>query len=217
MSEPIQFRVVVGGLMLACGWVVGSHRLHHRTSAGSTSLAQAPAHAPSCRNVAAASGVLTAAARAAGALLSVVALLYVIYPTAVQFGAVALPAPLRWCGLIPAAAGLVLMRSSLISLGRSFTDTAGVHPDGSLVTSGPYKAIRHPYYAAAALLMLANSLLSANLLLAAAALVVWGLLWCRLPAEERALEAAFGEQYRRYAGRTGRFLPRLGRITGRNG
>jgi protein-S-isoprenylcysteine O-methyltransferase Ste14 len=211
VSEPIHYRLVVGGLMLACGWVVGSQRLRQRKSAGSTSRAQVAARAPSRSDVARASGVLTAAARAAGALLSVVALLYVIYPTAVQLGAVALSAPLRWCGLIPAAAGLVLMRSSLISLGRNFTDTAGVHPDGGLVTSGPYKTIRHPYYAAAALLMLATSLLSANVLLALAALVVWGLLWCRLPAEERALEAAFGDQYRIYAARTGRFFPRLGR------
>jgi protein-S-isoprenylcysteine O-methyltransferase Ste14 len=211
VAEPIAMRLVVGGLMLACGWVVGLHRFRLRQQAvrggfseGSAAQATPPLGSPLSR-------FLTVAARVSGSLLAAITMLYVLSPTAVRWGEVSIPGWIRWCGLVPAAVGLGLLRASLAHLGASFTDTAQVPQAGRLVTDGPYRTIRHPYYAAAALLMIATSLLTANLLVAVAASFVWGLLWCRLPEEERALEAAYGDQYRSYAARTGRFFPRLGR------
>jgi len=211
VAEPIPLRLVVGGLMLACGWVVGVHRFRLRQQAvrGGFSAGSTPPRMPTPGSPL--SRFLTVAARVSGGLLATITILYVLYPTAVRWGEVSIPGWVRWFGLVPAAVGLALLRASLASLGASFTDTAQVPQAARLVTGGPYGTIRHPYYAAAALLMIATSLLTANLLLAFAAFFVWGLLWCRLPEEERALEAAFGEQYRSYAARTGRFFPRFGR------
>jgi protein-S-isoprenylcysteine O-methyltransferase Ste14 len=100
---------------------------------------------------------------------------------------------------------------SVSFLGRCF----GVLPEArGLVTSGPYRLIRHPVYlgeigACVGLAIAAPSPVSAGAL---AALVIAQLVRMRL--EERALTRAFPE-YERYAARTPRLLPRLALSSGR--
>jgi protein-S-isoprenylcysteine O-methyltransferase Ste14 len=78
-----------------------------------------------------------------------------------------------------------------------------------LVTAGPYRWIRHPLYTTAIVLFLALGLMQASLLVlvvtVAAALLMRSLV---IPAEERELAAKFGDRYRVYMTRAGRFLPR---------
>jgi protein-S-isoprenylcysteine O-methyltransferase Ste14 len=80
-----------------------------------------------------------------------------------------------------------------------------------LVTTGPFQWVRHPLYAA--FLSLFNPALAVAL--DHPVYLVWALalhpLWHRLIRTEEALMVAtFGDDYRRYAARTGRFLPRFG-------
>jgi protein-S-isoprenylcysteine O-methyltransferase Ste14 len=79
----------------------------------------------------------------------------------------------------------------------------------TLVTSGPYRWVRHPFYAAVALMVLANGLVAANWFLLMTGGLLFGLLAIRSRREEDNLVARFGEQYRDYIRSTGRFLPRL--------
>lgn len=84
-----------------------------------------------------------------------------------------------------------------------------------LVTAGPFQWVRHPLYAA--FLSLLNPALAVAL--DHPAYLVWALalhpLWHRLIQPEETLMAGlFGDEYRRYAARTGRFLPRPGRRPG---
>ena len=78
-----------------------------------------------------------------------------------------------------------------------------------IVTRGPYARIRHPFYAgfllafAAAFAALPNAFTAA--LLGYAALM---LRWTAAREESRLLRSAFGNEYRAYMARTGRFLPR---------
>jgi hypothetical protein len=92
-----------------------------------------------------------------------------------------------------------------IPLPREELDGYGGH---TLVIHGPYRWVRHPFYDSAALLMVAVSLIAANwfLLLTGGLAVV--LLVVRTQTEEEKLLARFGEAYRAYMKRTGRFLPR---------
>jgi protein-S-isoprenylcysteine O-methyltransferase Ste14 len=79
----------------------------------------------------------------------------------------------------------------------------------TLVTTGPYRWVRHPFYGAAVLALLASSLVAANGFLFITGCVPVLLLRFRTWKEEENLIARFGDEYRAYMQRTGRFVPRL--------
>lgn len=104
------------------------------------------------------------------------------------------------------AAALVLALSARRSLGsRSFHLTA--EPTrGHLVTTGPYRIIRHPIYTAACLFVWSGASAHHSLsAFALAALVTIGAVG-RMLCEERMLTERYPE-YTRYAGTTRRMLP----------
>ena len=100
---------------------------------------------------------------------------------------------------------------TLNSLGKNLTDTVVIRAEATLVTQGPYRWVRHPFYVTTALLMASVTVLAANLLIGAGSLLVLGLLAVRTPKEERMLIERFGQQYRDYMAKTGRFFPRFRR------
>lgn len=139
-------------------------------------------------------------------LLSVVA--YVLNPSWMRWSKLDLPAPLRWSGAGLGAVSLPLAYWVLSSLGN-ITPTISTRKNHRLVTIGPYRRVRHPLYSVGASLVISLNLLAANwfMWLASAAGLV--LLLVRLPKEEEKLIERFGDEYRDYAERTGRFLPRF--------
>jgi protein-S-isoprenylcysteine O-methyltransferase Ste14 len=70
--------------------------------------------------------------------------------------------------------------------------------------------VRHPFYGSVTLFLLALSLIAANWFLLLTGAVVVTLLVIRTRREEDHLVRRFGDDYRRYMNRTGRFLPRWG-------
>ena len=94
------------------------------------------------------------------------------------------------------------------SLGRNITDTVVTRRDHVLVTSGPYRYVRHPFYLASALAFLANALATANWFIGLMGALSMSLLVARTSIEERHLVERFGDQYRQYIQNTGRFFPR---------
>jgi protein-S-isoprenylcysteine O-methyltransferase Ste14 len=80
-----------------------------------------------------------------------------------------------------------------------------------LVTRGPYSHIRHPTYTGIILMFLACTLLFLNVILIVSLLAVLGMAYRKAVLEEELLssEKGFGQQYRDYMMKTGRFLPRL--------
>lgn len=147
--------------------------------------------------------------RLAGLITWVATILYLIWPETIARAQVVLPDWLRWSGSIFGAAGVLLMFWTLTNLGKNLTDTVATRRDATLVTRGPYRWIRHPFYVTAALMMLAAALLSANVLIAVSGLMVIVLLVLRTPKEEQKLLDKFGDGYRQYMANTGRFLPKL--------
>jgi protein-S-isoprenylcysteine O-methyltransferase Ste14 len=153
---------------------------------------------------------LAIALRLVGLLTWGATALYLIRPQSIAVGQLALPEWLRWSGGVFGSAGVLLMYWTLVNLGKNLTDTVSTRRDATLVTNGPYRWVRHPFYVTAALLMLAAALLSANLFIAGAGGAVIALLVLRTPKEEQRLVDKFGDDYRQYMARTGRFFPRLG-------
>ena len=134
---------------------------------------------------------------------------YFINPGCMAWAAVTLPVWLRWAGVgLALTAGLLLVWM-FRTLGRNLTDTVVTRKQHTLVTTGPYRWVRHPLYTLAAMLTLAHFLAAANWFFLAIGGVVFLLLAIRTRKEEENLIARFGEDYRKYMQRTGRFVPRL--------
>lgn len=146
--------------------------------------------------------------RLGGLTLWLSTLAYLLAPASVQFASLPLPTPLRWSAVVVALASVWLMHWTLSKLGKNLTDTVVTRREASLVTDGPYRWVRHPYYVVSALLMGSVTLLTANALIGAASLLVLVLLAIRTPNEERHLIERFGDSYRQYMRQTGRFWPR---------
>lgn len=135
-------------------------------------------------------------------------IVYLIDPAALPWTKMPLPRVARWLG-----AGLTLATIGLIAwvfatLGENLTRTAGFRTHARLVTGGPYRWIRHPLYSFASLACLGTGVMLASwpVLLGVTALLP--LLSLRAGREEAALIERFGDEYREYVQRTGRFFPR---------
>jgi protein-S-isoprenylcysteine O-methyltransferase Ste14 len=134
---------------------------------------------------------------------------FLIEPASMAWSSIPLPSLARWSGVVfgTAAGGLAFW--TFRALGHNLTDTVVTRRDATLVTSGPYRYIRHPFYLAFALAVLANALLTANAYMALTSATAFLLIVARTSIEERKLVERFGASYEAYMQRTGRFLPRF--------
>jgi len=146
--------------------------------------------------------------RVAGLGLWTATFAYLLYPPSVQFAAISLPAWLRWSGAFSGGLAILLAYWTLTSLGKNLTDTVYVRTAAILVMHGPYRWVRHPFYVTVGLLILSVTLLTANWLIGLSGVVVMTLLVVRTAKEEQMLLERFGDEYRDYMLRTGRFFPR---------
>jgi protein-S-isoprenylcysteine O-methyltransferase Ste14 len=135
---------------------------------------------------------------------------YLVNPEWMAWSSMRLPAWLRWTGVGLGALGGSLLVWTLRSIGKNLTDTVVTRREHTLVTHGPYRWVRHPFYDAVALSIAANSLASANWFLLLGGSLTLALIVLRTKREEDRLVARFGDSYREYMNRTGRFLPKLG-------
>mgnify|MGYP001289234763 CR=1 FL=1 len=132
---------------------------------------------------------------------------YMINPDWMAWSAVSLPAWVRWLGVgVGAVAGSLLVWT-MHTLGKNLTDTVVTRKEHELVTSGPYRFVRHPFYCAFILAVLANSIVSANWFILLTGVSAWLVIVFRTKKEEENLIARFGDEYRSYMERTGRFFP----------
>jgi len=142
-----------------------------------------------------------------GAVASAVA--FAVDPTAMEWSRLPFPAWLRWCGVpISFAAGALLIWT-FRTLGPNLTDTVVTRKEHELVTDGPYRWVRHPFYVAFLLTVLGSGLVTSSGSLIACGSVAFLLVVARTPIEERKLIERFGDDYRDLMGRTHRFVPRF--------
>jgi protein-S-isoprenylcysteine O-methyltransferase Ste14 len=148
--------------------------------------------------------------RLCGLLAWIALTAYLINPAWMAWSTVTLLNWMRWIG---AFLGLFAVPSLLFwtfrSLGKNLTDTVVTRREHTLVTHGPYRWVRHPFYDVVLLEIVSMSLLAANWLLALLGVSAFAMMVFRTRIEEEKLIERFGDEYRNYMERTGRFFPHL--------
>ncbi len=134
---------------------------------------------------------------------------WLINPGWMDWSSLRLPLWLRWFGVGLGVITAVLLIVVYRSLGTNLTDTVVTRARHTLVTTGPYRWVRHPFYVAYMLAVTADSIVTANWFLALTGLATIALFVIRTRTEELKLVERFGVEYRSYMERTGRFFPRL--------
>jgi protein-S-isoprenylcysteine O-methyltransferase Ste14 len=144
--------------------------------------------------------------------LSLVAAFAVGWLLRIRLQALDTPAPAVFAGagLVVIWTGLAVRVWAVLALGGSFSTFVQVDEGQQVVTTGPYRWIRHPSYTGLLLICLGFGIAVGNWLsiLACAVIPVLGLL-PRIAVEEAELVRVLGEQYRRYQKTTHRLIPGL--------
>lgn len=116
---------------------------------------------------------------------------------------------LRGAGVALSLYALVTLPLAARALGRFGVPGVAVLTDHGLITSGPFRLVRHPGYSAVLALWLGAALGTLNWLLLISWPVLLGVMLVISRDEEVLLRRKFGSSYDAYARRTGRFFPGL--------
>src|ERR1044071_2052888 len=149
--------------------------------------------------------------RIGGLVLWLSPLVYLINPGWMAWSKIGLPVSVRWLGVgigVLCVMGIYWLFSSI---GSGITPTSATRKQHTLVTSGPYRWVRHPLYTIGASLFIAFGMMADLWFIAGLGVLTFILMAIRTPKEEANLIEKFGDEYREYMKHTGRFLPKLGR------
>ena len=118
--------------------------------------------------------------------------------------------PLALSGCLLALAGSALVLRSRAELGRAWSFVPKADEGTGLVTTGPYRLVRHPIYLGLALLAMGEAIAFGSW--PALIIVLSGMIptfaW-RASAEEKLLSRTFGERYAVYRQQTKMIIPYL--------
>jgi len=132
---------------------------------------------------------------------------YLVFPGWVAWAALPLPSWLRWVGVAMGITTIPLLFWVHRTLGKYFSAALQVRDEHVLVTSGPYRWVRHPMYTVLLMLMVALLPISDNWAIGAVFVgVAVVFIPIRVRQEEAMMVEKFGDDYRAYQGRTGRLL-----------
>ena len=143
----------------------------------------------------------------AAGMLSMIA--FLIDPAYMSWSSFSLPLWVRWLGVTRGVCSGFLWIYTFHHLGKNLTDTVVTRKEHTLITSGPYRWVRHPFYVSFALLIFANTFAAANWFIFLTCAAAFVFIVIRTDKEEANLIARFGDSYKEYMARTGRFFPRF--------
>jgi protein-S-isoprenylcysteine O-methyltransferase Ste14 len=197
MSGTEIFRWLFAGIFIALLVMSGYFRRRARRASGAIARTD--------------DGKATFAARMIGAaVLYLPMLAYIANPEWMAWSSFDAPLWIRWIGVAVGLAMLPALYWVLTSIGSNISETTLTKRDHVLVTHGPYRWVRHPLYAVAMTAFVALGIVAANWFIAIAAVAATALIaLVVIPKEEAQLVRKFGDEYRRYIGRTGALTPRL--------
>ena len=147
--------------------------------------------------------------RFGGLILWLSPLVYLINPNWMNWSKIGLPESIRWLGVgigVLCTFGIYWLFSSI---GSGITPTSATRKEHKLVTRGIYRWIRHPLYTIGSSFIISFGMMADNWFITVFGILAFILMASRTPKEEANLIEKFGDEYREYMKRTGRYLPRL--------
>lgn len=155
--------------------------------------------------------------RLGGLVLWLSPVVYLINPAWMTWAKISLPEAIRWLGVgvgILCVAGIYWLFSSI---GTGITPVSTTRREHRLSTSGPYRWIRHPLYTIGSSFYISFGMISDNWFISLMGVLAFITMAIRTPKEEANLVEKFGDEYRQYMKRTGKFLPKLFERDGEKG
>jgi protein-S-isoprenylcysteine O-methyltransferase Ste14 len=149
--------------------------------------------------------------RIGGLMLWLSPLVYLINPAWMAWSKMGLPEWIRWLGVgfgLLCVTGIYWLFSTI---GNGITPTSATRREHKLVTSGPYRWVRHPLYTFGSSMFIAFGMMADNWFIALLGILAFLAMASRTPKEEANLIEKFGDEYREYMKRTGRYLPKFSR------
>lgn len=143
--------------------------------------------------------------------LLIAIVLHIFAPQWFAWSYFSVPGWLRWIAAGIALLCVLLLWWVLRNIRGNISETVLTKKNHQLVTSGPYRWVRHPLYAFSLLEFAALGLMASNWFIFG--YVLLGSLVFRfivIPKEEANLIKAFGADYQSYQQRSGALLPRIG-------
>ena len=118
--------------------------------------------------------------------------------------------PYRGVGVIVMWLGIAIRVWAVAALGRAFRTTVEVDAGQAIVSSGPYRWVRHPSYSGLLLLVAGCGLAAGNwLALGVCAVLPLPAVLRRIHVEEAELTRVLGDRYRAYQAQTKRLVPHV--------
>ena len=115
----------------------------------------------------------------------------------------------QWLGIILAIPPICFLVWVHRHLDTQWSIALELREEHKLITSGPYKRIRHPMYLGIFVYTIGLMLISSDLLVFIFfAFSIW-VNYIRIPDEEQMMIDEFGDEYREYMKHSGKLLPRL--------
>ena len=136
-------------------------------------------------------------------------ILYVLYvPFILSFSIPFLPI-IRWSGVLVAAIFVPILYWIHSILDKQYSADLSIKKDHDLIEVGPYRKVRHPMYTVFIVFSIAIALITSNVLCILFSFIIALSFPSIARSEELMLIEAFGDKYRSYMTRTGRFFPPL--------
>ena len=96
------------------------------------------------------------------------------------------------------------------TLGDNYSQDIAIKKEHHLVTSGPFKIVRHPQYLSQILLDLGATAATLSFILVPFAIIQIPFLFMRASLEDKLMEKHFGENFKNYKSKSGQIIPFIG-------
>jgi protein-S-isoprenylcysteine O-methyltransferase Ste14 len=144
-----------------------------------------------------------------GLVLWLSPLVYLVNPAWMAWSKFGLPEWIRWLGVGVGSLCVTGIYWLFTSIGSGITPVSATRKEHKLVTNGIYRWVRHPLYTIGSAFYISFGLISDNWSFVSMGVLAFIVMAVRTPKEEANLIEKFGDEYREYMKRTGRFLPRF--------